>query len=101
MSLFIKPIPTRVTDPTSPGPAAERLTAGAAWPEVAGWPAGAGLPQTKSAYGRGRLFGGGDWTAAERWDEMARVMRPVFTSQDAQEGARAFAEKRAPVWKGR
>jgi enoyl-CoA hydratase len=44
--------------------------------------------------------GGGDWTAEERWDEMARVMRPVFTSQDAQEGARAFAEKRAPVWKG-
>jgi enoyl-CoA hydratase len=24
----------------------------------------------------------------------------VFTSQDAREGARAFAEKRAPVWKG-
>jgi enoyl-CoA hydratase len=44
--------------------------------------------------------GGGDWTAAERWDQMARLMRPVFTSQDAQEGARAFAEKRAPVWKG-
>ena len=44
--------------------------------------------------------GGGDWTAAERWDEMARVMGPVFTSQDAREGARAFAEKRAPVWKG-
>ncbi len=45
--------------------------------------------------------GGGDWTAAERWDQMARLMQPVFTSQDAQEGARAFAEKRAPVWKGR
>ena len=44
--------------------------------------------------------GGSDWTAEERWDEMARVMRPVFTSQDAQEGARAFAQKRAPVWKG-
>jgi enoyl-CoA hydratase len=44
--------------------------------------------------------GGADWTAEERWDEMARVMRPVFTSQDAREGARAFAEKRAPVWKG-
>jgi enoyl-CoA hydratase len=44
--------------------------------------------------------GGGDWTAAERWGEMARVMGPVFTSQDAREGARAFAEKRAPVWKG-
>jgi enoyl-CoA hydratase len=44
--------------------------------------------------------GGGDWSAAERWDEMARLMGPVFASQDAQEGARAFAEKRAPVWKG-
>jgi enoyl-CoA hydratase len=44
--------------------------------------------------------GGGDWTAAERWDENARVVGRVFTSQDAREGARAFAEKRAPVWKG-
>jgi enoyl-CoA hydratase len=44
--------------------------------------------------------GGGDWTAAERWDRMARLMQPVFTSQDAQEGARAFAEKRVPVWRG-
>ena len=43
---------------------------------------------------------GGDWTADQRWDEAARLMAPVFTSQDAQEGARAFAEKRAPVWKG-
>ena len=44
---------------------------------------------------------GGDWTAAERWEAAARLMQPVFTSQDAQEGARAFAEKRAPVWKGK
>jgi enoyl-CoA hydratase len=44
---------------------------------------------------------GGDWSAAERWDEAARLMRPVFTSEDAREGASAFAEKRAPVWQGR
>jgi enoyl-CoA hydratase len=44
---------------------------------------------------------GGDWPAAERWDEAARLMGPVFTSQDAKEGARAFAEKRAPIWQGR
>jgi enoyl-CoA hydratase len=45
--------------------------------------------------------GGSDWTATERWDQAARLMQPVFTSQDAQEGARAFAEKRAPVWQGK
>ncbi len=42
---------------------------------------------------------GGDWTT-DRWDRAAALMEPVFTSHDAQEGARAFAEKRAPVWKG-
>jgi enoyl-CoA hydratase len=45
--------------------------------------------------------GGSDWPAAERWENHARLMAPVFASQDAQEGARAFAEKRAPVWQGR
>ena len=29
-----------------------------------------------------------------------RIYRPAYESDDAQEGARAFAEKRAPVWKG-
>jgi len=43
---------------------------------------------------------GADWSAAERWDEAAALTGPVFSSQDAQEGARAFAEKRSPVWKG-
>jgi enoyl-CoA hydratase len=42
---------------------------------------------------------GGDWTT-DRWDRAAAVRGPVFKSQDAQEGARAFAEKRVPVWKG-
>jgi enoyl-CoA hydratase len=44
--------------------------------------------------------GGGDWNGAEKWEKANALMAPVFGSQDAQEGARAFAEKRPPVWKG-
>jgi enoyl-CoA hydratase len=42
-----------------------------------------------------------DWTLAEGWKQQEEMMAPVFTSEDAREGATAFAEKRAPVWKGR
>jgi enoyl-CoA hydratase len=42
-----------------------------------------------------------DWTLEEGWQKQAELMAPVSGSEDAQEGARAFAEKRAPVWKGR
>ncbi|MFC4946036.1 crotonase/enoyl-CoA hydratase family protein [Pseudonocardia sp. GCM10023141] len=41
-----------------------------------------------------------DWPAAERWDRQAKIMGPVMVSKDAREGATAFAEKRAPVWRG-
>lgn len=34
------------------------------------------------------------------WQHIADVSAPAFASQDAQEGARAFAEKRLPRWKG-
>ncbi len=44
--------------------------------------------------------GGADWEGAEKWEKATALMAPVFGSQDAQEGARAFAEKRPPVWKG-
>ncbi|WP_329302917.1 crotonase/enoyl-CoA hydratase family protein [Streptomyces sp. NBC_00659] len=42
-----------------------------------------------------------DWTLAEGWEEQERIIAPVFVSEDAREGATAFAEKRSPVWSGR
>lgn len=42
-----------------------------------------------------------DWTLAEGWGKQTEIAAPVFSSEDAKEGATAFAEKRAPVWKGR
>jgi enoyl-CoA hydratase len=44
---------------------------------------------------------GADWAATEGWEQQAKIIAPVFGSDDAREGATAFAEKRAPVWKGR
>ena len=41
------------------------------------------------------------WGWDEGWQKQNELMGAVFVSEDAQEGARAFAEKRAPVWKGR
>lgn len=41
-----------------------------------------------------------DWNAAEMFHQQEPLVAPVLASADAQEGARAFAEKRAPVWKG-
>ena len=43
----------------------------------------------------------GDWTTEDMWDRQAEYVGPVLASEDAREGATAFAEKRAPVWQGR
>jgi enoyl-CoA hydratase len=42
-----------------------------------------------------------DWPSDEAFARQGEVISPVFTSADAMEGAVAFAEKRAPVWRGR
>jgi enoyl-CoA hydratase len=41
------------------------------------------------------------WPEAEFWHRQGEIVGPVMTSEDAREGATAFAEKRDPVWKGR
>ncbi|GHF36716.1 enoyl-CoA hydratase [Amycolatopsis bartoniae] len=43
----------------------------------------------------------GDWTLEQAWQRQSEIIAPVFASEDAKEGATAFAEKRAPVWKNR
>lgn len=42
-----------------------------------------------------------DWTLEQGWQQQQEIVGPVATSEDAREGARAFAEKRKPVWRGR
>jgi enoyl-CoA hydratase len=42
-----------------------------------------------------------NWTEDEAWEKQGELLPPVFASEDAREGATAFAEKRPPVWKGR
>jgi enoyl-CoA hydratase len=41
------------------------------------------------------------WPVEERFARQREIIEPVMASEDAREGARAFAEKRRPNWQGR
>ena len=41
-----------------------------------------------------------DWPAAERLGRQREILERIMVSNDAREGALAFAEKRAPLWRG-
>ena len=42
-----------------------------------------------------------DWPIADMWERQRAITEPVLQSEDAREGAAAFAQKRAPNWKNR
>lgn len=42
----------------------------------------------------------GTWPVPEVWSRQREILEQVLASDDAREGARAFAEKRAPQWSG-
>jgi enoyl-CoA hydratase len=42
-----------------------------------------------------------DWNQSEAFERQQPIWGPIFASEDAREGATAFAEKRPPVWQGK
>ncbi|WP_428852569.1 crotonase/enoyl-CoA hydratase family protein [Imbroritus primus] len=47
------------------------------------------------------LIESADWSRDDMFDRQREMTAPIFVSDDAIEGAAAFAQKRAPVWSGK
>lgn len=41
-----------------------------------------------------------DWSNDNKWQKQQEIAEPILLSNDAKEGAAAFAQKRKPVWSG-
>jgi enoyl-CoA hydratase len=41
-----------------------------------------------------------DWSTEDEFEQQRAITAPILASNDAREGARAFVEKRPPVWSG-
>ena len=42
-----------------------------------------------------------EWSEAEMWQKQSETLGNLFMTEDAREGAAAFAQKRKPEWKGK
>ncbi|MEV6982694.1 enoyl-CoA hydratase-related protein [Sphaerisporangium sp. NPDC051017] len=51
--------------------------------------------------GKKMVYAVAEHSRSDAFDVAERIWEPVYLSEDAQEGPRAFAEKRKPLWRGR
>ena len=51
--------------------------------------------------GKAMVYAVAEHPRSQAFDEAERIWEPAYLSHDAQEGPRAFREKRSPVWQGR
>jgi enoyl-CoA hydratase/carnithine racemase len=51
--------------------------------------------------GKATVYAAAQYSRDAAFEAAEEIWRPVYLSEDAQEGPRAFAEKRRPVWQGR